>query len=136
MFSVNGHSGELDGIKSIPDGVKSFFDPLKKGPKYIDESLSTIPSLNGESRVFAEKQVANSTPEDLNGKLRKIMISEQQGKVIAYKEIDSQVKLNGSFVIKTYEVKFFGGKSKTLEFKFLKPTINGNYHFVDAHMLD
>lgn len=99
--------------------------------------MSIIPSLNGESRVFAENQVAGGASDnDLKGQLAKIMVSDQQGKVIDYKEIDSREVLNGSYVIKNYSVRFFGGKSKTIEFKFLKPTINGNYHFVDAKIVD
>lgn len=135
ILSINGYSGELDGVSSISSGIKSFFDPLKKGPKNIDEAISNVPGIDGESRTFAESQVSSDKPS-LKNELKKIMVSEQQGKVVEYKEIDSREKLNGSYVIKTYSVKFYGGKTKTLEFRFLKPTINGNYHFVDAKMVD
>lgn len=135
IISLNGFSSELEGFSNINDGVKNFFLPLKKGPKHINDAISNLSGIENESRRFAESQVGSSS-SDFKGELSKIMISDQQGKVISYKETDSREKLNGSYVIKTYEVKFFGGKSKSIEFKFLKPTINGNYQFVDVNFLD
>lgn len=135
IFSLNGKTTEVDGINSIQDGVKNFFSPLKKGPKYINEAISNIPELKNESRIFAEKEIGTISP-NLEGQLSKIMIQDQQGKVISYKEIDSREKLNGSYVIKKYEIKFFGGKTKEIEFKFLKPTMDGSYQFVDAILID
>ena len=136
IFSLNGFSDELDGIPRIPAGIKSFFDPLTKGAKHIDEALAVIPSLNDSGRQFAESQVNDGGSPNLSSQLRKIMVMDQQGKVVSYKESDSRTVLNGAYVVKTYVVRFMGGKSRTLQFKFVKPTISGNFQFVDAALVD
>ena len=134
MFSINGNAAESTGFSDVSSGITSFFAPLKKGPKYINEAVSQVP-LNNASRVFAEDQ-AKLSHSDFESKLKNIMINNFQGKVTAYKETDSIEKLNGNYVIKTYSVTFYGGQTKTMEFKFIKPVTNGNYQFVDASILD
>lgn len=137
MFSLNGFSKVIDGVSNINTAVKSFFDPLKKGGKNIDEAVNNIPSLNGESRQYAESfSEKNGGQNDFKGELQKIMVKDQQGSVIDYKEIDSKSKLNGAYVIKTYQVRFRGGEVRNMQFKFLQPTRGPEYQWVDAQVLE
>lgn len=126
----------IDGITDINGTVKSFFDPLKKGSKNIDDAMKNIPNLNNESRDYAESFSQNgSGSKDFRSELQSTMVKDRQGAVLEYKELDSRSKLNGAYVIKIYEVRFKGGEVKQMEFKFLRPTRGPEYQWVDAQFV-
>ena len=137
MFSLNGFSKVIDGIPNIDAAVKSFFDPLKKGIKNIDQAVSNIPSLNGDSAQYVQKSFTKmGSQNDFKGQLQETMIKDHQGGVLDYKETDSKSKLNGAYVIKTYQVRFKGGQVKNMQFKFLQPTTEPEYQWVEANFVE
>jgi hypothetical protein len=137
LVSLNGFSKVIDGIPSIDTAVKGFFDPLKKGVKNLDQAMTSIPSINGESRQYAESFTSkNPSQVDFKGQLQNTMGKDNQGGVMEYKELDSKSKLNGAYVIKTYQVRFNGGQVKKMQFKFLQPTREPEYQWVDAQFVD
>lgn len=98
--------------------------------------MQQVPSLESDSLSYVHSQVGNEDNSSFKDSLTSIMVNQKQGKVVEYKETDSQEKLNGTYVIKTYQIRFFGGKVSNVEFKFLKPTMNGEFHVVDANFID
>lgn len=134
MFSLNGFSKVIDGFSDINMAVKSFLDPLKQGSKNLDEAFKTMP---GQSEGEKYAQTFSNQPEgDFKGELKNTMVRDNQGGVLSYKETGSTSKLNGTYVIKTYQVRFRGGQVKNMEFRFLQPTRGNEYIWTDAKFID
>lgn len=77
-----------------------------------------------------------SSEESFDKKLSNIMIVEKQGKVVSYQETGSYDTLRGNYVIKNYQVEFFGGKKINMEIKYLRTIKDGGYQIVDSKILD
>lgn len=134
LFTINSFGSGLDGVQSPDKAVKDFFSALKEGSKGVDKALDSITGLNSDSRKYAE----NKSPEDkdLSSRLKELMIKDKQGSITEYKMTNETVRLNGDMIKREYTVKFKGGANKIIQFIFIKPSIDGNYHLMDSKLID
>lgn len=124
----------LEGFKNPDEFTKSFFTELKKGKKGLDKALDSISSLNEEyERPNQEKNIKNKS---FSEELREVMVDDKQGKVTEYKMTQETVKLNGDMIKREYNVKFSGGKERTILLIFYKPSLGGGYQIMDSKFND
>lgn len=130
-FSINGFSQNSTGHSSVDQAVNEFFAPLKNKKANISQAMSGS-AIDSDSKRYAETKFADNTPPNFANELNKVMKDQRQGHVVSYKLVDSREALNGGYVVRNYEVLFFGGQKKVMEFKFVQPTTDNTYQFVDA----
>lgn len=123
----------MDGISSPDEAAKNLFNELKKGAKGIPKALEGLEDQNTESYKYANKL---KNKPSFESQIKEVMTDEKQGRVTEYKLVDETIKLDGDMVKRSYEVKFMGGDSRTIQLIFIRPTIKGNLHLSDIQFTD
>lgn len=96
--------------------MESFVKPLKQGSKGVNEAISSINSLNGDSYEAMGKSLKSDIKEN--------------GKVLKMKELESDSRLNGLQQKVVYEIEYANGKKRTIQMNLIKPSEQSGFHIM------
>lgn len=123
---------DFKGYDNPKDAINAFINPLKQGSKGLPDSLKAANNLNGETMDYVNSSLKDSPKFGKNDDLANILKNDikDSGKLEKAVEKDSYSRLNGNMQTFEYELKYSGGKKRTLSITVIKTSVDGGYEIM------
>lgn len=122
--------------KTVSDQSAQFLSNLKdKGVEGLEDSRTMLTG-DREMTSWINKEAGRPDQGNTFKELSGDMLAKG-GKIKEFRKVgqDEEI-LNGNMVKTRYSIEYENGKTRTLEFMYVKPTITGGHHLMEVNSLD